>query len=411
MASKKSWKKCRVLYSSSCRVVSVAAVWGCGAPALFGSVLISMSPARVHAQDEECKVEGEQLAVSGIAALDSDPRRAEQDLVRALFLCPDIPQAMYNLGVLYLRQNRFEEAITQMRNAVEAEELPVYRAGLIKALCLSDQTVPLVIKEVETALALEPTATGVMLDFVKYLTTKNDAEQGYPAVEHYLENHPDDADVRKIFVQSNLRLKNYASALRHLELLVKRSPNDASLLRLYGESLDHEKRAPEAYAVLLRAKELEPDNVSILSLLASVAEETKQTAVAIPTLETLVKIEPSNTEFTKRLGFLLLKEGKKEEAQQYLLKAYRMGAQDFPVIANLGWLAVSQNKFAEALPYYRKAESMEPRNTEVLYNYAIALLKTGDSGRSRQFLEKVLKIDKGNQKAASALASIPGKPN
>jgi hypothetical protein len=148
------------------------------------------------------KAEGEAWFQKGLSAQNAGRRSdAEEDYKRSLGSDPDRPEVLNNLGVLYLQQNRFDEAKALFAKAIVRS--PSYaRAHLNLAGAmwgLQDRTGALM--EAREAVALDPSDVSARLTLASFLLAEGLKSEAADQARRVLLLDPENAQA-KVFVTS-----------------------------------------------------------------------------------------------------------------------------------------------------------------------------------------------------------------
>ncbi len=175
---------------------------GAKPPALTPEAAARTPAGGVEGTDKPRRAEGEAWFQRGLSAQNAGRRsEAEEDYRRSLAADPDRPEVLNNLGVLYLQQNRFEEAKALFAKAISRS--PSYaRAHLNLAGAmwgLEDRNGALM--EAREAVSLDPSDVSARLTLASFLLAQGQKTEASEQARRVLLLDPENAQA-KVFLTS-----------------------------------------------------------------------------------------------------------------------------------------------------------------------------------------------------------------
>lgn len=262
-------------------------------------------------------------------------------------------------------------------------------------------------QEAQTALKLKPDSELAILALVQVTPDQSEAAR---LLANFVDKHPKSRDVRMAYARMLIEQKQYAKAKREFEVLLKDQPQDLTSLYALGvlgvETRDF--KAAEQYLTtylkLLSAKpDDERDPAQALLLLAQIAEEQNDSEAA---LRWLSQIESGDAYLNAQIkrAQVIAKRGDMAGARRLLHETEASGEREQAqlVIAE-GQLLRDANQLQEALKVYRDGAQRFPNNTDLLYDYAMALEKGNQWETMESILRKIMELAPNNQHAYNAL--------
>lgn len=336
-------------------------------------------------------------AVKDLAA--EDYQNAERGFQSVLREEPRNVAALSNLGVIYSRTGRADEAIT------------VYRR----------------------ALRLSPDDKALLLNLgLVYLRQENHA-RALPLFARVVAIDPQNLQARQLLAVCRAYLGQLEPAIRDLEALRAANPRDENILFLLGfvylKNQDPEKakaifeqmleaagpvqaeflRGKASYeaAMFLPAEEsflevlrLDPRFPGVHLELGKVYISLRRTDEAIRELELVLKENPSDGDASYFLGGLLVQEGRYTEGVPYLERAKSVKPDFWAPYFYLGKANLRLAKPAEAVVMLQRAVKLCPDEASAYYLLGQALQACGRGSEARQALSRVRDL------RAGALASF-----
>jgi tetratricopeptide (TPR) repeat protein len=297
-----------------------------------------------------------------VAALSSgDYAAAESGFLEILKRSPNHVDTLHNLGVVYSRTGRVDQAIG------------VY----------------------QRALDLSPHNPGILLNLgLAYMRQRSYAE-ALPVFQELVEADARSLPARDIhllfpFCEGYLKQAPTAEARRKLEhFLAAAPPAAASLVRCklayVGERLE------EAAQQCRRALEIDPTFAGAHLELARVLV-AQHSPDAGPELTAAIRENPGDPESLYDLGVALLREGRAADAANYLERARRLDPNFWGSYFHLGKIKLQAHQPAQAVPLLQRAVDLNPTDFSLFYELARALAATGRSEEAARALERVREL-------------------
>jgi superkiller protein 3 len=308
--------------------------------------------------------------------------------------------ALSNLGVIYSRTNRTDQAIA------------VYRK----------------------ALQVSPNEKAVLLNLGLAYLRKEDHVQALPLFARVVEIDPQHVQARQLLALCRAYVGQLAPAIRDLEDLRAAAPRDENVLFLLGfaylKNQDSAKareifqlmfdaagpvraqfllakanyeahlfsQAEESFLEVLR---LDPNFPGVHAELGKVYVSLRRTDEAIRELELALKDNPGDGDTSFSLGSLLVQEGRDAEGIPYLEQAKKAKPDFWASYFYLGKAKLRLEKPAEAVVVLQKAVELNPDDASVYYQFARALQACGRQSEARRAFLRVEDLRAAALKAAA----------
>jgi protein O-mannosyl-transferase len=298
------------------------------------------------------------LAVCAVLAVHQEFywKDSETLFKRMIDATPNNYMARYNLGNLYAKQNRTDEAISNYMAAVEEEPNYAEAHNNLGGIFLDQKRYDEALQHYRTAVRLRP----------KYLYYFNLANAL--------------ADAASARHDSN----GFAEAVRTYLQAQQLNPASSELHQNLGLTLQTQGRASEAVAEFEQAARLDSNRVDTWTHLGILCATQNRMPEAERAFRELTRLQPSNADAFGWLGNALAVQNKLADAIPFYLTALKLNPADCKDEFNLGLTFSRLGKRDEAAEHYRRALRINP-------NYAEAqtalrqLQSTGDpsGGRNR----------------------------
>lgn len=356
-------------------------------------------------------------------------------LRKAVAIEPMYPEALRNLGKLYLRQDRFEEAARYLTRTLNIDGNQPYTWYLLGMSHYFSGKVEKAIKSYETAFAMEPNLpveahynlgvayheVGKFLDSVKqyehvlrqnpeHINALNNLGLVYSilgekqrAIELF--NRVLEIDSENIKARINLgnvflSTKDLVEAEKIYRSAISLDATDISprlnLGVVYYERGDF-KRAKQEWKALLKDN---PDNIRVLSVMGSAFLEQKKYDLAIEVFRKMVKLYPENGSLANTLGYLLADQDRElDYAQQLIEKALKLDKVNRATyLDSLAWVHYRKGNYNKARKVIKKSLGIfklahEPISSEVHLHLGKILEKQKEYKKAKDAYTEAIKAN------------------
>jgi tetratricopeptide (TPR) repeat protein len=198
--------------------------------------------------------------------------------------------------------------------------------------------------------------------------------------------------------EAALRAGKYDMAIGTYQKMLENTEKGSKIqgdvyLRL-GETYRRKADLGNAIRDLQKARETLPDNIVVLETLALVLDAASRKNEARQVYEATLKLDPNNGVALNNLAFLMAENG--GDLNDALTKAVR-AKQLLPglpeVSDTLGWIYLKKNLSDNAIEIFKDLVAKQPGQSTFHYHLAIALQQKGDRSRALEQLKEALKYN------------------
>lgn len=302
--------------------------------------------------------------------------KAEELLVRAIGLYPQVLEFHFELGRVHLARNQTAKAEQSFRKALEID--PKDFRGM-------------------SGLA-EVYARGGRLEYaIQFLNDQ-------------LPNATNPVLLRNAIGNLLVRKGDLKGALANYQELAKTVPNSADLNLRMGEVYRRIGDMQSAVTYLQRSSELDPNNLVPLMQTALVLSEMGRTREATDAYERAIRLDPENVVALNNLAYMHAETGGDLDlALRYAETAKRKEPRNAQIDDTLGWIYVKKNLNDNALVIFRNLVKQEPGNPTFRYHLGVALAQRGDVEMAKQELSEALRnkpSDKEQEEIRKVLSKL-----
>ena len=365
---------------------------------------------------------------------------AEELAERALTIAPNGPDARLILANIRIAQDRYQEAITYLRDAITVD--PRFAIGfsrlgtILTALGENAAAEPILLR----ALALDPTDPDALNSIGNVVLANGDLkgaalhfERAIAANPGWLQprmnlaktferlDRPDDAigaledaltqDPRhieaKVYLAGLLhRAGNLRRALHALDDILDAQPDHPGALFLAGLVYLQDDQPDDAIEFLGRAAAVAPDSADVQLNLVSAYRSAERFDEALPIAQRAVDTNPDNAPILNALGAVFFDLTRRDDAEEMFRQSIARDPSFYIAYANLARAQLESQHPADAIMSLEKAAKFGAPPEAVCRNLGIAYRDVGKLNESESNLRQAVQLDPTDGKALYALAAV-----
>jgi tetratricopeptide (TPR) repeat protein len=247
------------------------------------------------------------------------PEEAIAAYHQAAVLQPKDPEPHLAAGILYEKQQRFSEAVTEYQRALALDPSSDALTGLAN-LYMRGRKFPEAEEYLKKVVAQQPASAAAHIQLGRVLAAQNKNDAAVAELEQGAKLAPSDVSVQRDLAELYAMLGKNDQAEAMYRALITQHPNDAELHDNLGKALLHEKKSADAVKEFLAAVNLKPSFGEAYSDLAFAASENKDYPLTIKALDARAKFLPETppTHFLRASAYDHLKDVKKAVASYRL---------------------------------------------------------------------------------------------
>ena len=352
-----------------------------GCPKLFIFLLICVFPfIQVHGKPTRKQTQTpissdatNHFQLAKTAEARADWKTAEAEYREALRVAPEWAEAMVNLGIIYNRLGKTDDALGVFNRAAE----------------------------------INPKLLGAQLNIaITHFRTKRFRE-AEPPLRRALAIEPENRQALGLLVLTLFAMEQYNEVTILGERVLKANPTDAPTLEVTGRAYLKLRRYADAVPVLERYTTINP-NAEILMLLGEARDNAGDTEAALRDFRSALSVSGSSppAELHFAMGYVLWKLRKYDEAESAFRSEIARNPDHPRSIYYLGNIAVVRGDWKTALPLLEKAAAAMPQSFDAHYDFGKALLREGQVAQAASELQKAVAINAKNSGAHYQLALV-----
>jgi tetratricopeptide (TPR) repeat protein len=297
------------------------------------------------------------------------PLRAEEICRDHLVLNPGSVEHLRVLGHALMKQNRLEEAASQLRFAQSLEpDNPNLHEDIGSVLALQ-QRFEEAVTCFEQAIALEPRLPLAHKKLGQALAALGRGRDADAAFEEYFERDPDKGIVAA--GAQHLKAGRKEEAVQAFRSALKQNPDNVDAMRcLANVYLRDRENLSDAEALLRRAMQIAPDFTAAWILLGGVLHERKRNVEAVDCYRKAVELEPDNALAWGALGNAYAFAGYPAKGAEAYAKSVALDPKGAAMQMGYAHVLKTLGDQAGSLDAYRAAIKAKPDFGEVYWSMA-----------------------------------------
>ena len=206
---------------------------------------------------------------------------------------------------------------------------------------------------------------------------RNDAA-AKEAAQLWTEVDPGNPDAHQVLAVMAVREGNTATALEHLEVILKSNGREAELsqqLWMVANLLGREKDKEQVKSILEELMASHQDDPEILFAYAQVLTRLAELPKAREVLEQVLVLEPENENAAMAYVAVLNQQGHEDESLAWLQKAISKNEDNFNLRIFYARLLTDLKRFEEARSQFEILAMQDPENSDVLFSLGLLYLQ------------------------------------
>jgi len=351
---------------------------------------------------------------------------AERDYGAILDSAPDCFEALHFLGLAYLQQNKFPEALDLVSRALKAKPQStdsLAMRGVVlsnlgrhaEALQSQDALLALRPDSAETyynrgvslaklgrheeavasyrkSIALKPSNPQVFHNLGNSLIELGRPQEALDAYEGKLASGSIAADTLINRGNALFELGRTAEALESYDQALAREPDNMSALIGRGHALRKLKRNVDAHACYERALVLDPENLDTMEGKAVTLGELGQHSEALACCDVAIALSPGHVRIVNARTVALQNLGRFDEAQAAAERALSLDPDNGAAHFNLGNALYALGQYEDAEAAYQQSVALAPESGSAHKNLGGALLALEQFDKALNSFERAIEL-------------------
>jgi len=296
------------------------------------------------------------------------------------------------LGVVLYRQDRLEEAMKQVREAIRLNpDIPNYYCNLGEMERLSKN--PDAAKTaLERAIALDPNSTQAWNNLGIVHFDKREFRKAAECYEKAIAINPGYAEAYNNLGNAFRIFEGPQRAIVEYERAIEQRENYAEAYNNMGMALRDMAKLEEAEMAFHRAINFRPNYIEATNNLANLLIFHKRYEDALRLLGDLLKLHPKEPQTLTNVARTQLLRGSNLQAERAVKAVLQDSPESLDALNLYGQICHELDRFDEALESLERALAIDPNNLEALNFYGVVLKSVGRMDDARNAFIKALEV-------------------
>lgn len=338
---------------------------------------------------------------------------AQENYLKAITKFPNFRRAWRNIGLIYVRGGKYDEAINAFTRMIELGGGDAYSFGLLGFAYASKQDYQAAEAAYRNALLLQPDNTDWRLGITRCVFKQQKFEDAATLLEVLIARYPDKTDFWSLQAQAYLGMKQPLKAAENLEAVDQLGKSTPDSLHTLGDIYLSETLMDLSADAYVRAVNVETNQPLARPLRSA---EMLASRGAVPQAKRVVshirKVWDNRMNEVDRRKLLKLEVrlsiaegGSSAETADVLEEIVKIDPLDGEALIMLGQHYVSQSQPDRAIFYYERAESLEAFEGNAKLRHAQVLVGMGRYSEAVPLLRRALEI-KPNDEISAYLKQV-----
>lgn len=314
-----------------------------------------------------------------IRVMQQDESHAERLFTQAIQAKNDFAPAHAHLGLLYLKLERSDDALRELREALRLDP-----------------------KRTDAANAL----VRILLDQAQSVSASGNWDQALSLLRDARKYAPDDPNVQYAFGAVALHLSLDEDAVESFRRTLKLRSNDELAVYNLGRAFMELSKFEEARDQFARYVKIRPGDPSGYCALGMTLAALEHPDEARAQFSRSIALAPAQTESYYRLGLLDLQSGDYDTAAQHLQRALDREPKNAGALTALGRVQFEQKHYPEAVITLQQALASDNSLREAHYYLGLAFVRLGRRQESSEQLEIATRLEHEETQQRRAILRI-----
>ena len=333
-------------------------------------------------------------------------REALGSLQTAVRLKPDDPLTRYNLGVTYASLGQPDRAAGAFQDAIRLkpdDPITHYNLGILHHLQGNHEAA---ISPLQTAVRLKPDFAVAYLTLGIALANTQSHTRAEPALKEAIRLSPENADAHYNLGVVYMEMRHHDQAVEVLERAISHNSEHADAHFNLGRAYEALGRYDEAVVAFKQAAQFNPDYADLHFNLGIAHTEAGRFEEAIRTLHTARRIYPQDPLIYHNMGIAYRNAARFEEAENAFREALRLNPHLADIHLSLGSLQLDMGRYEQGLSAIREAVRLTPKNADAHRYLGEALAYLKQYPDAIQAFRKAIELKRDNGEAHLGLGMV-----
>ncbi|MBN1256994.1 MAG: tetratricopeptide repeat protein [Planctomycetes bacterium] len=331
-------------------------------------------------------------------------KREELDQATEVYLAavekyPKFRRAWRNLGLIYVRQNKFKESLPALTKVIELGGGDALTYGLLGYSYSNAGNNISAESAYRMAIMLDPKTVDWKMGLARSFFEQSRYADAAALCKTLIVEYPDRADLWLLQANAYIGLEQPLKAAENYELVDQLGKSTKATLNMLGDIYINQEIYDLAVNYYIRAMEMNPDKKPERSVRAAkvmmvrgALSETKKLLASIESLHSDSLDEEGKKEILKLRARLAVAEGAGDEEVRVLEQIVELDPLDGEALILLGQHSKRIGETEKATFYYERAASIEFFEADAKVRHAQLLVSTGKYNEALPFLRRAQQL-------------------
>lgn len=282
---------------------------------------------------------------------------AQADVEQAIKLGPNLPEPYMASGALLEKQQKFDDALTQYRKAVELDDTSYFARFSLGGLYLQKEDCEQASRQYEPLVADYPNIASGLVGMGWVKLCNKDATKALEYFRKAAKLDPYNADAQSGMGLAYTQQQRYEEAASAYSKALSLVPMGSGIHTLMATSQNTIQHLKSEYEVALR---INPQSTSAHIGLSSILMQEYQLAEAEEQAREALKEEPNNLQAKGALGSVLAVLGKDAEAEKLLQEVLEKKPEDVMGHLYMGMVNYDKRSYSAAKKEFETYKKLKP---------------------------------------------------
>ena len=336
-------------------------------------------------------------------------REAIELYQKLIALCPDFALAYGNYGEALAAEQRYVEAETQLRKAIELDDRYLAAYAALGAVCQKQGKFDDAMEYYLTVEKKQHNNPIIMANIASLYRELKDWKKAEAMYKRALEVSPEmlraSLDLGLIYMKD----QKYIAAYNVYNDALKYNPKSAELYYRLGVIFIQKKDYRTAIIYLQNALILNQNLPGVRKAIADANSLSGHAGDAITAYKEMLERHPDDYNAYNNLGLMVLKQGDVLTAEKYFLKALSLKPDLAGALKNMGNIMFIRKDYDNAEQYYLDALKVTPQDAVLYHNLGSVYAFKQEFAKARSFYTKALEIKPDYYEAKQNLKRVLNK--
>ena len=301
---------------------------------------------------------------------------------------PKNPEGLFNLGNIYNKLGKPQDAVKSYKQAIRAN--PKFTSAYFNLGFTLERLgeLNLSIESYKQAITIKPDYAEAHFSLGNVCNKLGDFDAAIKSYKKAVSIRPSFSKAYYNLARTFQDKGDFANAINNCEKAIKLEPGNFEAFNSLGSMHLKLRQLDDAIISFEKALAIEPNSVNALNNLGAAFQEQGKLELALKTFQKALKINPKSAEALNNLGVSLRDIGELGKASKSFDQALNLKPKSTEILNNCGGTFKKLGETDKAIKYYKRALAINPNEKESNYELGTILLQTKRFEEAIHYYEK-----------------------